>query len=43
MAEKTFKIAIIGDCGVGKTAFVEKYRTGDYNRVYNPSKNILHA
>ena len=40
MAKESYKIVILGDSGVGKSSFVEKFNTGDFKREYSPSTDI---
>lgn len=32
-----FKLVMIGDGGVGKTTFVKRHRTGEFDKVYERS------
>lgn len=34
----TFKLVLIGDGGVGKTTFVKRHNTGDFQKPYIPTK-----
>lgn len=34
----TFKLVIIGDGGVGKTTFVKRHITGEFEKAYKPTK-----
>ena len=36
----TFKVVIIGDARVGKSAFVQKYKTGHFVRKYVPTRGV---
>lgn len=38
--QKTFKIVLLGEGGVGKTTFVKKYRTGEFERKYVPTLGV---
>lgn len=33
------KIILVGDCGVGKTVFINRHRTGNFQDEYIPTKN----
>ena len=33
----TFKLVLIGDGGVGKTTFVKRHVTGDFQKPYIPT------
>lgn len=37
MNKQTFKIVLVGDGGVGKTAYINRLRTGDFEKKYNPT------
>jgi len=37
---KEFKIIIVGDAEVGKTAFIHKYLTEEFKDTYIPTKNV---
>eukprot|EP01084_Bolivina_argentea_P130986 231234_1 len=36
----TFKIVLIGDGGVGKTTFVKRHKTGEFQKKYNPTIGV---
>jgi GTP-binding nuclear protein Ran len=40
MSEATFKVVLIGDGGVGKTTFVRRHVTGDFQRQYVPTIGV---
>ena len=35
-----FKLIIMGDGGVGKTTFVKRHRTGEFQKAYVPTKGV---
>ena len=35
-----FKLVMVGDGGVGKTTFVKRHRTGEFERVYTPTQAV---
>lgn len=35
-----FKLVMIGDGGVGKTTFVNRHRTGEFDKIYEPTKGV---
>eukprot|EP00766_Chilomastix_caulleryi_P001921 gnl/Chilomastix_caulleri/2896.p1 GENE.gnl/Chilomastix_caulleri/2896~~gnl/Chilomastix_caulleri/2896.p1 ORF type:complete len:147 (+),score=34.07 gnl/Chilomastix_caulleri/2896:36-476(+) len=37
---RTFKLVIVGDGGTGKTTFVKRHRTGEFERNYNPTIGV---
>ena len=40
MASRTFKIILTGDGGVGKTTFVKRLMTGEFERKYNATLGV---
>eukprot|EP01006_Ploeotia_vitrea_P058614 TRINITY_DN69817_c0_g1_i1.p1 TRINITY_DN69817_c0_g1~~TRINITY_DN69817_c0_g1_i1.p1 ORF type:complete len:211 (-),score=30.27 TRINITY_DN69817_c0_g1_i1:48-680(-) len=40
MSIKTFKLLLVGDGGVGKTTFVKRHLTGDYEKAYIPTVGV---
>jgi len=36
----TFKIILVGDGGVGKTTFVKRHLTGEFETLYNPTMGV---
>ena len=40
MATKVFKIALVGDAGVGKTTFMKRHLTGEFERKYVPTLGV---
>ena len=35
-----FKLVMVGDGGVGKTTYVKRHRTGEFEKVYEPTKGV---
>ena len=35
-----FKLVIVGDGGVGKTTFVKRHKTGEFEKKYEPTRNV---
>lgn len=35
-----FKLVMVGEGGVGKTTFVKRHRTGEFERVYTPTQAV---
>jgi GTP-binding nuclear protein Ran len=35
-----FKILMVGDSGVGKTCFIKKHLTGEFDRKYSPTSSV---
>lgn len=38
--DKPFKLVILGDGGVGKTTFVKRHLTGEFNKRYEPTHGV---
>jgi len=38
--QATFKLVMVGDGGVGKTTFVKRHRTGEFEKVYTATKGV---
>jgi GTP-binding nuclear protein Ran len=36
----TWKLLLVGDGGVGKTTFVKRHRTGEFEKQYNPTQGV---
>ncbi len=36
----TYKIVIVGDAGCGKTTFITRHRTGEFEKKYNPTEGV---
>jgi GTP-binding nuclear protein Ran len=36
----TFKVVLVGDAGVGKTALIKRHQTGDFVKKYTPTKGV---
>lgn len=35
-----FKLVMVGDGGVGKTTFVKRHRTGEFEKTYTPTQGV---
>jgi len=40
VSETTFKVVLIGDGGVGKTTFITRHLTGEFEKYYNPTSGV---
>jgi len=40
LIKKTFKLVILGDGGVGKTTFIRKHITGEFEPAYKANQGV---